>query len=79
MGRMIPTVRWSASTKHQSSSSSRRESPSRPSRGQPRRVDDEYKRNGAANLFMMFASLEGWRDVKVTDQHAAVDYAQMLK
>jgi hypothetical protein len=28
---------------------------------------------------MMFAPLEGWRDVKVTDQRAAVDYAQMLK
>jgi len=40
--------------------------------GQPRRVDYEYKRNGTANLFMMFAPLEGWRDVKVTDQRAAV-------
>jgi hypothetical protein len=47
--------------------------------GQPRRVDYEYKRNGTANLFMMFAPLEGWRDVKITDQRAAVDYAQMLK
>ena len=47
--------------------------------GQPRRVDYEYKRNGTANLFMMFAPLEGWRDVKVTDQRAAVDYAQVLK
>ena len=47
--------------------------------GQPRRVDYEYKRNGTANLFMMFAPLEGWRDVKVTDQRAAVDYARMLK
>ena len=28
---------------------------------------------------MMLAPLEGWRDVKVTDQRAAVDYAQMLK
>jgi len=43
--------------------------------GQPRRVDYEYKRNGTANLFMMFAPLEGWRDVKVTNQRAAVDYA----
>ena len=47
--------------------------------GQPRRVDYEYKRNGTANLFMMFAPLEGWRNVKVTDQRAAVDYAQLLK
>ena len=28
---------------------------------------------------MMFAPLEGWREVKVTDQHTAVDYAQVLK
>jgi hypothetical protein len=47
--------------------------------GQPRRVDYEYKRNGTVNLFMMFAPLEGWRDVTVTDRRAAVDYARMLK
>jgi hypothetical protein len=47
--------------------------------GRPRRVDYEYQRNGTANLFMMFAPLEGWRGVKVTDQRAAVDYAQVLK
>ena len=37
------------------------------------------ERNGTANLFMMFAPLEGWRHVKVTDRHTAVDYAQVLK
>ena len=47
--------------------------------GQPARHDYEYERNGVANLFMMFAPLEGWRHVKVTDRHAAVDYAQVLK
>ena len=47
--------------------------------GQPARYDYEYERNGTANLFMMFAPLEGWRQVKVTDRHAAVDYAQVLK
>jgi hypothetical protein len=41
--------------------------------------DYEYERNGVANLFMMFAPLEGWRQVKVTDRHAATDYAQALK
>ena len=30
-------------------------------------------------LFMMFAPLEGWRRVKVTDRHAAADYGQVLK
>ena len=47
--------------------------------GQTARHDHEYERNGVANLFMMFAPLEGWRHVKVTDRHAAVDYAQALK
>jgi len=47
--------------------------------GQPGRHDYEYRRNGTANLFMMFAPLEGWRHVKVTDRHTAVDYAQVLK
>ena len=32
-----------------------------------------------ANLFMMFAPLEGWRRVKVTDRRAAVGYAHALK
>ncbi len=47
--------------------------------GHPSRVDYEYERNGTANLFMLFAPLEGWRHVKVTDRHAAADYAQVLK
>ena len=28
---------------------------------------------------MMFAALEGWRHVKVTDRHTALDYAHVLK
>jgi len=47
--------------------------------GHPARHDYEYERNGTANLFMMFAPLEGWRHVEVTDRHTAVDYAQILK
>ena len=47
--------------------------------GRPARFDYEYERNGVANIFMMFAPLEGWRRVEVTDRHAAVDYAQVLK
>src|SRR3982750_2055947 len=44
--------------------------------GRPARYDYEYERNGTANLLMMFAPLEGWRKVKLTDRHAALDYAQ---
>src|SRR5947199_8539301 len=47
--------------------------------GRPARFDYEYERNGTANLFMMFAPLEGWRHVTVTDRHTAVDYARVLK
>jgi hypothetical protein len=47
--------------------------------GRPARYDYEYERNGTANLFMMFAPLEGWPKVKVTDRHAALDDAQVLK
>ncbi len=47
--------------------------------GRPARHDYEYERNGTANLFMLFAPLEGWRHVEVTDRHAAVDYAHLLR
>jgi hypothetical protein len=47
--------------------------------GQPARYDYEYQRNGTANLFMLFAPLEGWRHVKVTDRRTAKDFAHVLK
>jgi len=47
--------------------------------GQPERVDYEYERNGTANLFMLFAPLEGWRHIEVTDHRTAIDYAKILK
>jgi DDE superfamily endonuclease len=51
--------------------------PARP--GRPARTDYEYERNGTANIFMLSAPLDGWRHVAVTDRHAAVDYAHLLK
>ncbi len=48
-------------------------------KGCPQRADYEYERNGTANLVMMFAPLEGWRHLKVTDRHTAIDYAHALK
>ena len=47
--------------------------------GRPARHDYEYARNGTANLFMLFAPLEGWRHVEVTDHRTAADYAAILK
>ena len=47
--------------------------------GQVQRVDYEYERNGTANLFMLFAPLEGWRHVEVTNRRTAKDYAMVLR
>ena len=51
--------------------------PMRP--GEPARHDYEYERNGTANLFMLFAPLEGWRHVEVTERRTAIDFAKVLK
>jgi hypothetical protein len=47
--------------------------------GYPTRFDYEYKRNGTANIFMLFAPLEGWRAAKITERRTAIDYAQVLR
>jgi hypothetical protein len=47
--------------------------------GHPERGDYEYERNGTANLFMMFARLEGWRHIEITDRRTAIDYTHALE
>jgi hypothetical protein len=47
--------------------------------GESEKFDFEYERNGVSNLFMLFAPLEGWRHVKVTDRHTKVDWAELIK
>jgi transposase len=47
--------------------------------GHKRRYDYQYQRNGVANLFMFFEPLTGWRQVEVTDQRTAIDYAHQMK
>jgi hypothetical protein len=64
-------------TSKQLISETRQPIPQKP--GRPERHDYEYARNGTANLFMLFAPLEGWRHVEVSDRHTAIDYAQILK
>jgi len=39
----------------------------------------KIRTHGTANLFMSLRRSEGWRNVKVTDRHTAVDYACVLK
>jgi hypothetical protein len=46
--------------------------------GQLARHDYEYERNGTANIFMMFAPLEGWRHAKVTER-TAINFAHALR
>ena len=41
--------------------------------------DYEYERNGVSNLFMLFAPLEGWRWVEVTDRRTKADWARVVK
>ena len=41
--------------------------------------DYEYERNGVSNLFMVFAPLEGWRRVEVTDRRTKVDWARVVR
>ena len=47
--------------------------------GEPEKYDFEYERNGVSNLFMLFAPLEGWRHIKVTDRHTKVDWALLIE
>jgi hypothetical protein len=47
--------------------------------GQPERYDCEYERNGVSNLFMVFEPLAARRQVAVTDQRTALDYAAQMQ
>ncbi len=51
--------------------------PARP--GDPAIHDFGYERNGTANLFMLFAPLLGWREVKVTDRRTRRDWARVIR
>ena len=47
--------------------------------GRPNRYDSEYQRNGVSNLFMIFAPLQGFRHVEVTDQRTSIDFAHVCR
>ena len=47
--------------------------------GQVERSDYEYVRHGQANLFMLFAPLEAWREVLVRQTRNASDYAHVIR
>jgi len=45
----------------------------------PARQDYEYKRNGVADLFMIFEPLQGKRFVEVTEKRRKVEWATVMK
>jgi len=47
--------------------------------GQPARYDYEYKRNGVANLFMIFEPLISKRRVKVTERRTKIVWAYCVR
>ena len=51
--------------------------PARP--GAAMAYDYEYRRNGVSNLFMLFAPLEGWRRVEVTERRTRTDWAEVVR
>jgi len=47
--------------------------------GQPKRIDDEYVRNGVAQIFMEVEPLAGKRHVAVTERRTRKDWAVQIK
>ncbi len=47
--------------------------------GIPSRYDSEYQPNGVSNLFMIFAPLQGFRHVEVTDKRTSIDFAHICR
>jgi DDE superfamily endonuclease len=47
--------------------------------GRPARQDDEYRRNGTANVFLALDAHRPWRAAKVTERRASVDFAEWMR
>lgn len=47
--------------------------------GKPARQDYEYKRNGVADLFIVFEPLQGKRFVEVTEKRRKIEWATVMK
>lgn len=48
-------------------------------KGESKKVDYEYKREGTCNIFMITEPFNGFRDCKVTNQRTKRDFAKLLK
>jgi transposase len=47
--------------------------------GKPKRIDDEYVRNGVAEIFMEVEPLAGKRHVEITEHRTKKDWAMQIK
>jgi len=47
--------------------------------GQPERMDYEYVRQGACVVWMFAEALAGWRNVSVTENRTAIDWAEQVR
>jgi hypothetical protein len=50
-----------------------------PQPGQPAKEDDEYKRHGTANRFLLLCPLLGWRHLEVTAHRGYHEFAHLMK
>jgi len=47
--------------------------------GHPVLMDDEYVRNGVAEIFLAVEPLAGWREVEITEHRTRTDWAHFVK
>ena len=53
--------------------------PRRVGPGKAARYDNEYERNGTANLLLVTEPLRGWRHVEVTERRTKLEWARVIK
>jgi hypothetical protein len=46
--------------------------------GKPKKVDNEYERNGTCSVFIACEPLTGWRYLEIRKQRTKVDYAEFM-
>ena len=47
--------------------------------GRSAREDTEYARHGSVNLFLSYAPFLGWRQISITPQRTALDFAHAVR
>jgi hypothetical protein len=47
--------------------------------GKPKRIDNEYIREGTCSIFIFVEPLRGWRDIAARERRTGIDWAQETK